>query len=372
MPQPRGPRIAWAGHVVHDRVFDLRRHGQTHRYRAGHRAVRGTHGDRADDDVDVVGFDGPSAAGGIAGRRRDQHDLRGMLRTLVRVVRVRSQAEAHRCPTADFFERFLESSVSVQFGGEPPDVASRVPGPYENHGDRRVDDRHRELASVGQRAGFTRRAGRQNRATEGPAGVQIFQADARTRCRYAVEPVVAFDRGPPAAHRDVSDVPLARIRRQDADPRDRFDRGDHTFVNRKGADRGRHVAARAAPVDQRRAHVHLAERERHVMVGSARRTDDHDFAQGRDAATQAVDLAAIRVRTAQRGENDPLTDVRGVRCQDVFAETDGAAGPAAHEHGRDADLHGACPRLTPHGTRAGRPWRTGAAPLHRNRETSTR
>src|SRR5579884_302609 len=108
---------------------------------------------------------------------------------------------------------------------------------------------------------------------------------------------------------------LARGGAEHRDARDRLDRGNQPLVHRERADRSGDVAAGAAELDDRPLHVNLAKGEGDETVRGGAADDPH-LAGGGDSAAQAVDLPAIRVRAAERGEDDRLS-LRGIEAGQV-------------------------------------------------------
>ena len=73
---------------------------------------------------------------------------------------------------------------------------------------------------------------------------------------------------------------------------------DQTRMDRKGAGRGRQVAAVAGPIDESRINRHLAIQVVHVMLGHGALGQDHALAGARCRATHAVDMGGIGIGAA--------------------------------------------------------------------------
>src|SRR3989441_1057622 len=114
-------------------------------------------------------------------------------------------------------------------------------------------------------------------------------------------------------------------------------RRHETLVDGEGADGRGAVAAVALVVHEGGRHLDLREGVVHVSAGAGRRADDARLGQGRDATAQPVELAAVRIGTPERREED--TVALGARARQVGrVEDEAAARPAPAGDGEDPAL----------------------------------
>src|SRR5439155_532124 len=130
----------------------------------------------------------------------------------------------------------------------------------------------------------------------------------------------------------------------DAHARLARDPGHQALVDGEGPDGRGAVAAVTLVIHDRVLHVDLGEGVVHVGARVRRRADDARLGERGDAAAEPVELAAVRVGTPERREQDPVAVGTGAR-QVGRVEEERAAGPAAHEHGADPFLDHARARV---------------------------
>src|SRR2546422_3606942 len=132
----------------------------------------------------------------------------------------------------------------------------------------------------------------------------------------------------------MGDDELPRVGVVDADACLALDRRHETLVDGEGADGRGAIAAVALVVHEGGRHLDLREGVVHVSAGAGRRADDARLGQGRDATAQPVELAAVRIGTPERREED--TVALGARARQVGrVEDEAAARPAPHVDGAD-------------------------------------
>src|SRR5207249_9231435 len=114
-------------------------------------------------------------------------------------------------------------------------------------------------------------------------------------------------------------------------------RADQALVDREGAHRRRAVAAVAVVVHRRLLDLDLGERVVDVGAGQRGRADDARLGERRDAAAEAVELAAVGIGAAERGEQDRIP--LAARLGKIFGvEAETAARAASHVDGPYAAL----------------------------------
>src|SRR5262249_4488327 len=127
------------------------------------------------------------------------------------------------------------------------------------------------------------------------------------------------------------------VRVVDADEGLAIPRVDEALLDGEGAYRRGAVAAVARVVDVGLAHLHLREGVVHLGARMGGGTDDARLGEGRDAAAEAVELTAVRIRAAEGGEEDVVA--LGARAGQVaLVEDETAARAAAHVDGAYACL----------------------------------
>src|SRR5207302_2954780 len=169
------------------------------------------------------------------------------------------------------------------------------------------------------------------------AGVDEVEGDPRARPGDARQLEVALDRGLAVADGHAGDEELLRIRVVNADHRRGLDGGHEVLVDRERADGRRAVAAVARVVDDGATHLHLGEREVDVRVRASRRADDTGLRERRDAAAEAVELAAVGIGAPEGSQQDGVP-LRAAGGQVALVEEEGAARAAAHVDRPDLPL----------------------------------
>jgi hypothetical protein len=195
------------------------------------------------------------------------------------------------------------------------------------------------LPAIRQADYLTRFARGQQRPAQRSTGLQIFQRNAGAWTRHAIDTVIPLDSRQAIADRHVSDVALAGIGRQHAHLRHWLNCGYESLIDGKRPHGRGHIAASPAPIDERLFDVDLGEIEGHVADTIRASPNDRGFTQRRNAAAQSVNLPAIRVGTAQSGENNPLTRGLIIRRHDIFGKEHRPTRTASHEDGRNFSLH---------------------------------
>src|SRR5262249_26527456 len=82
---------------------------------------------------------------------------------------------------------------------------------------------------------------------------------------------------------------------------------------------------------------------RHLVRWGGTTANDRRLAQRRDATPQTVDLAAVRIRAAERCQDDVVACRLIVRGHHVFTKEHRAARASAHKYRRNFMLHGSFP-----------------------------
>src|SRR5262249_38755074 len=112
---------------------------------------------------------------------------------------------------------------------------------------------------------------------------------------------------------------------------------NEALLDGEGSDGGGAVAAIARVVHLRLAHLDLGEGVIDVGGAVVRRADDARLRQGRDAAAETVQLAAVGIGAAEGGEEGVVAfDARWGEI--ALVEDQAAAGAAAHVDGSDSCL----------------------------------
>src|SRR2546430_6841312 len=180
--------------------------------------------------------------------------------------------------------------------------------------------------------------GRQQAAGQRTAGIEEVERDARPAAGDARQLEVALDGRLAVLHRHVGDDELLRVRVVDLRHRFAVARGgQQLLVDGERADRRRAVAAVAPVAHRRRLYVHLGERVVDVGADEGAGPDDARLRERRDPAAQAVELAAVRIGAAERGEQDRIP--LAARLGKIFGvEAETAARAASHVDGPYAAL----------------------------------
>jgi len=179
---------------------------------------------------------------------------------------------------------------------------------------------------------------RQHAAPGGASRVHPVEAHGRPRSRDPRNFHVAGGDGAAVLDGEMRVHDLFRVGVEHAHHGRAVGQGEDAFLDGEGGDGGGHVAAVGGHVDHVVADADLREGIVHVGVVAGRAFDPHGLGQGRDAAAQAVELAAIGVGTAHDGAQHAVAflDIGG---HVLGAEEHGLRGAAAEKHGGGFALH---------------------------------
>src|SRR5215468_2725817 len=308
--------------LVDERALDAGGHGQAHGRRERERAMAVGHGDRTPHDVRRVARHARAVESRVLrGRRHHRHLGRG-----------RAARYAHELGggDADLFETRAEGLVAINALRRLGAGDAEIGRPHEDHGDRRVNEGGLDAVDD-----IARLARGQEAPRAGTAGLDEVEGDARARARYPGQLEVAVHGRLAARHRHARHDELLRVRVVDADQGLAVPRLNEALLDGEGSDRGGTVAAIARVVHLRLAHLDLGEGVIDVGGGVVRWANDARLRQGRDAAAETVELAAIGIGAAEGGKEDVVAlDARPGEI--ALVEDQAAAGASAHVDGADA------------------------------------
>src|SRR5215468_10990249 len=310
--------------LVDERALDARGYSEAHGRGERERAMAVGHGDRTPHDVRRVARHVRAIESRVLRRRRHHRHL----------WRGRAARYAHELGggDADLFEARAERLVAInglrRLGARDAEVARA----HEDHRDRRVHQGGLDAVDDVARPARGEEAPR-----AGAAGLDEVEGDARARAGHSGQLEVTVHRGLAARHRHARHDELLGVGVVDADQGLAIPRLDEALLDGEGADGGGAVAAIARVVHLRLAYLDLGEGVIDVGGGVARGADDARLRERRDAAAEAVELAAVGIGAAEGGEEDVVAlDAR--RGKVALVEDETAAGAAAHVDGSDACL----------------------------------
>src|SRR5262249_36895235 len=202
----------------------------------------------------------------------------------------------------------------------------------EDHRDRRVNQGGLDAVDDVARPARGEEAPR-----AGAGGLDEVGGDARARAGHPGQLEVAVHGRLAARHRHARHDELLGVRVVDADQGLAVPRLNEALLDGEGSDGGGAVAAIARIVHLRLAHLDLGEGVGAGGGGVVRRADDARLRQGGDAAAETVQLAAVGIGAAERGEEDEVAfDAR--RGKIALVEDQAAAGASAHVDRYDSCL----------------------------------
>src|SRR5215468_8738442 len=310
--------------LVDERALDASGYSEAHGRGERERAMAVGHGDCTPHDVRRVARHVRAIESRVLRRRRHHRHL----------WRGRAARYAHELGggDADLFEARAERLVAInglrRLGARDAEVARA----HEDHGDRRVHQGGLDAVDD-----VARLARGQETPGAGAAGLDEVEGDARARPGHSGQLEVAVHGRLAARHRHARHDELLGVRIVDADQGFTVPWLNEALLDGEGSDGGGTVAAIAGVVHLRLAHLDLAEGVVDVGSGVIRRADDARLRQGRDAAAETVQLAAVGIGAAEGGEEDVVAF--NARWGEIaLVEDQAAAGASAHVDGSDACL----------------------------------